>query len=90
MIGLRLTCPFCGREDLPIYTLEAGEHRILASWKPGVAGETCRFLECHPEIGKRTAKWWNDVHGCICSEPWKDCDRYQAKHPNVVEVDVSS
>lgn len=88
MSGYRIHCPFCGRDDIPQYVLPTAEHRIIAQWMPRPR-EMCRFLECKPEVGERTAKWWNDERGCACSEPWKDCEIYQAKHPKAIEERAS-
>lgn len=87
MSGLRLTCPFCKRDDIPQYVLPTAEHRIIAQWMPGPT-VLCQFLECKPEVGERTAKWWNETQSCTCSEPWKDCAKYQAKHPKRAEESV--
>lgn len=86
MTGYRLTCPFCGRDDIPQYVLPNAEHRIIAQWMPG-PGELCQFLECHPEHADRKVGWWNTQRGCKCAEPWKDCPQYQARQPHVERTD---
>lgn len=79
-MSIFITCPFCSALDVPKYTNETAEHKVVAFWK--CSGGICRFLECKPETGKRVAKWWNAQQGCVCSEPWKVCTEFQAKHPH--------
>lgn len=83
-MSIHIYCPFCGKQDVPRYTAETGEHRVLASWACGSAG-ICRFLECRPESGQRIAKWWNAKACCTCAAPWNECARFRAKHPQAIE-----
>ena len=90
MTGLRLHCPFCGRDDIPQYILPTAEHRILSQWIPGPK-ELCQFLECKPEVGERHVGWWNDSFSCTCApnkQGIPDCQRFRVKHPKVGEKEA--